>query len=205
MLRITEELDRVRINIVIIEPSDIVFEGLSTLLMKSGQHFHVARLEDMNELDAVFMKREQQVVIVNPVCVLNRITEFTRMKNNHKGIFWVGLVYSYFEKELLARFNETFSVSDPLEFIVEKINRQMDHPQPEKAQQDQLSDRERDVLILLVKGHSNKEIGEALNISIHTVGSHRKNIMEKTGIKSLSGLTIYAISMKIIPLDTSYI
>jgi DNA-binding CsgD family transcriptional regulator len=40
-----------------------------------------------------------------------------------------------------------------------------------------------------------------LNISIHTVISHRKNITEKTGIKSLSGLTIYAITKKIIPLD----
>jgi thiamine biosynthesis lipoprotein ApbE len=62
-------MDRVRINIVIIEPSDIVYEGLSTLLMKSGQHFNLARLEDMNELDAVFMKQDRQVVIVKPgVC-----------------------------------------------------------------------------------------------------------------------------------------
>jgi DNA-binding CsgD family transcriptional regulator len=198
-------MDRVRINIVIIEPSDIVYEGLSTLLMKSGQHFNLARLEDMNELDAVFMKQDRQVVIVNPVCVLNRIAEFTRIKNSHAGVFWVGLVYSYFDKELLARFNATFSISDPVEYLVDKINRQADHPRPEKAHQEQLSDRERDVLIRLVKGLSNKEIADALNISIHTVGSHRKNIMEKTGIKSLSGLTIYAISMNIIPIDTSYI
>jgi DNA-binding NarL/FixJ family response regulator len=122
-----------------------------------------------------------------------------------QGFFWVGLVYSYFDKELLARFNGTFSISDPVEYLVDKINRQVDHPRPEKAHQEQLSDRERDVLIRLVKGLSNKEIADALNISIHTVGSHRKNIMEKTGIKSLSGLTIYAISMNIIPIDTSYI
>ena len=198
-------MDRVRINIAIIEPSDIIFEGLSTLLMKLGHHFHVARMDDLNELDAVIRKRDLKVVILNPVCVLNRGAEFTKLKNNHSGILWIGLIYSYFENELLARFNETFSISDPVEYLVEKINRQMDHPHPEKSQQNQLSERERDVLIRLVKGLSNKEIGEELNISIHTVGSHRKNIMEKTGIKSLSGLTIYAISMKIIPLDTSYI
>jgi DNA-binding NarL/FixJ family response regulator len=64
-----------------------------------------------------------------------------------------------------------------------------------------LSERETEVLIQLVKGLSHKEIADKLNISIHTVTSHRKNIIEKTGIKSLSGLTIYAITKKIIPLE----
>lgn len=68
-------------------------------------------------------------------------------------------------------------------------------------QKESLSGRETDVLVLLTKGLSNKEIAGKLHISIHTVISHRENIVEKTGIKSLPGLTIYAISKKIIPLD----
>ena len=71
----------------------------------------------------------------------------------------------------------------------------------EKSQQEDLSDREIEVLTQMVNGLSNKEMADKLNISIHTVISHRKNITEKTGIKSLSGLTIYAITKKIIPLD----
>ncbi|MCA1747102.1 MAG: hypothetical protein LC655_05350, partial [Bacteroidales bacterium] len=134
-------MDRVRVNIAIIEPSDIVFEGLSTLLMKTKNHYHVARLEDMNELDSVIKKRDLQVVVLNPVCVLNRIAEFTRMRNIHGGILWVGLIYSYFESELLARFNDTFSISDPVESLEEKINRQLDHPHPKKGRQDHLSER----------------------------------------------------------------
>ncbi len=198
-------MDRVRINIAIIEPSDIIFEGLSTLLMRSDHHFHVARMDDLNELGTVIRKHELQVIILNPLCVLNRSEEYEKLISNNFGILWIALIYSYFENEVLSRFNETFSISDPVENLVEKINRQMDNPHPENSRQDNLTSRERDVLILLVKGHSNKEIADALNISIHTVGSHRKNIMEKTGIRSLSGLTIYAISRNIIPLDTSFI
>jgi DNA-binding CsgD family transcriptional regulator len=56
-----------------------------------------------------------------------------------------------------------------------------------------LSERERDVLILVAKGMANKEIADRLNISIHTVMSHRKNITHKTGIKSVAGLTVYAL------------
>ena len=39
----------------------------------------------------------------------------------------------------------------------------------------------------------NKEIADKLNVSVHTVISHRKNITRKTGIKSVAGLTIYAM------------
>ena len=55
-----------------------------------------------------------------------------------------------------------------------------------------LSAREIEVLVLLVRGLINKEIADKLNISLTTVITHRKNITEKLGIKSLSALTIYA-------------
>ncbi|MBR2369285.1 MAG: hemerythrin domain-containing protein [Paludibacteraceae bacterium] len=61
-----------------------------------------------------------------------------------------------------------------------------------------LSEREIDVLKLLLAGNSNKEVADKLNISTHTVISHRKNISSKTSIKSLAGLTIYAIQNGII-------
>ena len=56
-----------------------------------------------------------------------------------------------------------------------------------------LSGREIDVLQQIVRGHTNKEIAEHLNISLNTVLSHRKNITAKLGIKTVSGLTFYAI------------
>ena len=57
----------------------------------------------------------------------------------------------------------------------------------------ELSAREIEVLILITKGLINKEIADNLNISLTTVISHRKNITEKLGIKSVSGLTVYAV------------
>lgn len=56
-----------------------------------------------------------------------------------------------------------------------------------------LSNREIDVLKLVAQGYANKEIADKLHISTHTVMSHRKNMTEKLGIKSISGLTVYAI------------
>ena len=58
---------------------------------------------------------------------------------------------------------------------------------------DALSDRERDVIISLVQGMSNKEIADHLCISVNTVITHRRNIARKLQIHSPAGLTIYAI------------
>ena len=67
-----------------------------------------------------------------------------------------------------------------------------DMPQKE-PHQEILSAREIEVLVLITKGLINKEIADKLNISLTTVITHRKNITEKLGIKSVSGLTIYAV------------
>ena len=67
------------------------------------------------------------------------------------------------------------------------------HPQTDTTEVHDLSAREIEVLKLITKGFINKEIADKLNISITTVISHRKNITEKLGIKSVPGLTIYAV------------
>lgn len=64
---------------------------------------------------------------------------------------------------------------------------------PMPAVSHELSAREIEVLVLITKGLINKEIADKLNISLTTVITHRKNITEKLGIKSVSGLTIYAV------------
>jgi regulator of cell morphogenesis and NO signaling len=70
-----------------------------------------------------------------------------------------------------------------------------------EQEQETLSDREKDVLIEIVKGLSNKEIADTLCISVHTVITHRKNITRKLNIHSTAGLTIYAIVNKLINLN----
>lgn len=74
-----------------------------------------------------------------------------------------------------------------IEQFVEQIDRQAESlPQ-------ELSPRETEVLKLVAKGFMNKEIADQLNISINTVLSHRKNLTAKLGIKTVSGLSFYAM------------
>ena len=66
-------------------------------------------------------------------------------------------------------------------------------PRVDKEGSELLSQREKDVLALIVKGYINKEIADMLNISTPTVIFHRRNISEKIGSKSIGRQTIYAV------------
>jgi DNA-binding NarL/FixJ family response regulator len=66
-------------------------------------------------------------------------------------------------------------------------------PMPNILKQKILSDREIEVMSLIVQGFINKEIADKLNIGLATVITHRKNIMDKLWMKSVSALTIYAV------------
>ena len=71
----------------------------------------------------------------------------------------------------------------------------------EKEKLDVLSDREKDVLIHIAKGLSNKEIAEAMCLSVHTIATHRRNISTKLQIHSSVGLAIYAIANNLVDLQ----
>ena len=64
-----------------------------------------------------------------------------------------------------------------------------------------LSEREKEIIVQVVKGLSNKEIAEVLFISVNTVMTHRRNIARKLQIRSAAGLTIYAIVNGLVNLD----
>ena len=76
------------------------------------------------------------------------------------------------------------------------------HRRHQQQETEELSEREKDVLIQVVRGLSNKEIADVLCISTHTVITHRKNIAHKLNIHSTAGLTIYAIVNKLIDINS---
>ncbi|MBR4740455.1 MAG: hemerythrin domain-containing protein [Bacteroidales bacterium] len=71
-----------------------------------------------------------------------------------------------------------------------------------KEESEELSAREKEILVCVAKGMLNKEIADHCNISIYTVITHRKNITRKTGIKTVAGLTVYALLNNLIDMNT---
>lgn len=196
-------MDKQRKNIAIIEPSVIVYEGLCNLLMKSLDNSYVYGFNDLMEFEEECETAIFNVVIVNPIAIINKVGSFHKLRKKSQGTTWIALQYTLYEQALIAKFDDVLSIFDDPELFFQKISKSMKQSSTHDKDVEELSDREIEVLEQLVKGFSNKEIANSLNISIHTVISHRKRIVEKTGIKSLPGLTIFAISKNIISMDAS--
>ena len=96
-----------------------------------------------------------------------------------------------------ANGKKLLDVSKNQEDIIERITKFFTHHNSFDVKDENgktLSDREIQVLKLVAMGRINKEIADKLSISFNTVLTHRKNITSKLGIKTVSGLTFYAIA-----------
>ena len=191
-----------KINIIIAEPFPVLYEGLYHILSSSKYNYTLFRSTGLNDIQHIQLGTPIDIVLMNPVLVQNNAEAFTRLKSVMDQTKWIGLVYGYFTPQLLSMFNGVIQISEPSNVIIATIQKHIDSEQiTEAGPQQFLSERELEVLKLLVTGNSNKEIADKLFISAYTVISHRKNISLKTGIKSLSGLTIYAVIQNIISIE----
>ncbi len=119
-------------------------------------------------------------------------------KNRHTKIL---LIENNFIDDAVKTFsNEIIFKRDPEQIVLKKLNVFFDTPENEtkKEYDDTLSEREREIVELVALGKTNKEISDQLFISPHTVITHRKNITSKLGIKTIAGLTVYAVLNNII-------
>ena len=192
-----------RLHIVIYDDSDIIREGISAIFSRFHFVQRVTQISDFDELEAILHRTTCHFVLVNPLLLQANIQQFQQIKSRSECVKWIGIVYSHLSGKVLSKLDSTIDIYDSNEAVAAKMMKWLETESDNTATQnkDTLSDREIEVLKLLAEGKSNKEIADALNISIHTVITHRKNITQKTGIKSVSGLTIYAVVQNLISLD----
>lgn len=183
-------------RIIIIEPSTIVFAGLQSII----ERMHIAEsIYHVTELDTITPKLAQlraDIIIVNTaVFGFHKSLSIKSIFKDCTHASIIAFVSQYSDSQFLKQFDDIIDIYDDAQTISAKIRHIIEQDTIDITETDttELSEREQEVLIAVVKGLINKEIASTLNISIHTVMSHRKNITRKTGIKSISGLTVYAL------------
>ena len=107
------------------------------------------------------------------------------------------IVYSDF----LSGLTRTYLSKQVIPFDI-KLSKEDENQEVElETGQESLSQREKEIIICVAKGMSNKEIANQLFISVHTVTTHRRNISNKLQIHTSAGLTIYAIANNLVSID----
>jgi len=183
------------ISVVVISQSDIVLSGLFEILKGSlaSEVLLIHRSDELIDYPAM----QGNILIIASSEEQEKNSSFIRQViSSAQNIHFLTLnldADSLYSNQTINLFDTASMISFKVNEIINKFF--ADHG---KDSDSELTKREVEVLQLLCKGHSNKEIADHLFVSTHTVISHRKNISEKTGIKSASGLTMYAILKKII-------
>ena len=181
-------------RVIICEASEMIAIGLAEIIDSMAQFDVVARLDSPEHLSEKLVATEANLLIVNPALLGFHSKEFlSQLGKEHPNVVTVALVTSCFDHSMLTSYSGVIEINDSRSKIINKMNGFVQHETTKGADDVELSKRETDVLVAVAKGMMNKEIADQMNISIHTVISHRKNITRKTGIKSVSGLTVYAL------------
>lgn len=186
-------------KIIIVEPAEIIQQGLTQILKNYIPGIEVINCHTVSELHAGTEKEGLFLVMINTSLIEN-----TSAISDHaiQQAHLIGIVSNCFYREHTNLFDDLIYITDHAEKIVEVVKKYL-YQQPKKLKilGVKLTNRELDVLKRLIKGYSNKQISSELNISIHTVISHRQNITVKLGIKSIAGLTIYGVINNIIDVE----
>ena len=186
-------------RVIICEASEMIAIGLAEIIDSMAQFDVVARLDSPEHLSEKLVTTEANLLIVDPALLGFHSKEFlSQLGKEHPNVVTVALVTSCLDHSMLTLYSGVIEINDTRSKIINKMNGFAQHETTKGTDDVELSKRETDVLVAVAKGMMNKEIADQMNISIHTVISHRKNITRKTGIKSVSGLTVYALLKELI-------
>ncbi|MBR5781736.1 MAG: response regulator transcription factor [Bacteroidales bacterium] len=182
-------------KIVIAEPSPILVAGLIRFLEDLNQIQVVSVVDNIDDLNDKIIIHNPDILIVNPIILgYTNNKAFKQISQISSECICIAFVTTFVDKSFLKCFKEIIELSDNKQKVNNKIFNLINNDDASSQNESvDLSNRETDVLVCVAKGMTNKDISDMLNISVHTVVTHRKNIVKKTGIKSVSGLTVYAL------------
>lgn len=190
-------------KVIIVDSSYIIRQGIGAMISTHSYEYELIDVANFNMLSGIIKTESPSLIIINPAVLVDHSGEQLRQLRQlaiNCGFKLMALVYAYYDEGILSLFDDVIYINDDETKVLTKMRILLDicHKPVQKEENASLSQRELDVIRLIAMGYSNREIAEKLHISIHTVISHRKNITAKLGIKSASGLTIYAVINKLI-------
>ena len=199
----------------------LMTNGLNAILNKGGGIDSIQNAADEKCLfDSLDSSTSYDLVVIDPLSSSERFTIATTLKLKekypNKKVLIISDIHSpqnvlqilekgvqgYLTRQCDAAeiTHAIFAIAKGEKFYCNKVidialNKEFD---PENCEPTSLTERENEITALIASGLTNKEIGEKLHLSHHTVHSHRKNILKKLGVKSVSELTVYAMSVGLI-------
>jgi len=173
-------------HVLIVASNQLLCVGLKTILLES---FSPERVTIADAFDTVKHNHQPDYVFLSPDMYVVHQSHLQPLR--HRVVILTEKEADTSKQEGPMMLNITLRQPELIDRLEEIFHQ--DEKSAASAAQENLTSREVEVLVLVARGFINKQIADKLSISLHTVISHRKNITQKLGIKTVAGLTMYAL------------
>ena len=191
------------LKVLVATSSAIIRSGLSSVLKRIHEmNIQPVEINSVEALNNYVQVQKPDILMIDPTFGgWFDIAEFKATNSGLNSMKCIAIIASMIDSTQLKDYQETIAIYDSIETITDKLKLLLESEEEEKeSDTEALSQREKEIITLVVKGLTNKEIADQLYLSIHTVITHRRNIARKLQIHSPAGLTIYAIVNKLVEL-----
>lgn len=194
-----------RVKFIIAEQSYLIRKGIVSIVNRIEHATVVKEMDNLDAVNSAIQKYRPDYLLINPN-LLPHHQHFRNFRINldmSEKIIAITTVHPM-RRGLVSNFRENIDITDTKEMIFNKLKSIVEEAgkyHKTRIVSNELSEREKTILTFVAKGFTNKEIAEKLFLSTHTVMTHRKNITAKLGIKTISGLTVYAILNNLIKME----
>jgi DNA-binding NarL/FixJ family response regulator len=194
----------ISLKIAIAEVSAIVRSGVEVQLKRlSGFRLQLTEIARSELVHETIRMQKPDILIINPSMTVGFSLQQLKEECGCQGMKCIALLYNLTDNSILLPFDERINIYDTNDEIRQKLEQlyaEEIQGITENEEQQILSTREKEIVVCVVKGMTNRAIADRLFLSTHTVITHRRNIARKLQIHTASGLTVYAIVNKLIEL-----
>lgn len=191
-------------KIIIISPSEIIIRGLKNIFNEIGEFKVIDCISDLSRTSETRLRTSDIDIVIIDTSVLDYqgAKDIRLRMSSITNAALIALANATDTEESIKQYDGYFALYDEPINIIKSIRNAYKSRLPEQDSDTcELSVREKEILACVAKGMQNKEIADLYNISIYTVITHRKNITHKTGIKTIAGLTVYALLNNLIDMS----
>lgn len=192
-------------RVLILEPSVIIAEGLKHVVDDLAGFDVCGMITELEGgLETTLEAYDTDIIIVDPaIADIRSRSGLHETIKNLTGVPVLAILTSATDAGFTQDYEGQIYLSDKTADVEQKISAAVNvNANETRGDGEELSAREKEILVCVAKGMLNKEIADHYNISIYTVITHRKNITRKTGIKTVAGLTVYALLNNLIDMNS---
>ncbi len=181
-------------KIIVVSEAFFIVSGIEQLSFEvPGLTFDTSFNGNERNLLSKINDRKPDYILVDPQSIDGNVVSFLSSLSKNTPYNIIGIITNATLPKITGKFRHTLHIEDTKLELVKALKKYTGNTNTKSEDDNVLSKREKEILKNLALGKTNQEIADELFLSIHTVMTHRKKITAKLGIKTLSGLTVYAI------------